>query len=97
MNYYVADNLRFLTEYGPRYLTPEELRARLEERLVSYYKFLSKSALQRRGSEFWEYHSKALEQSGQPLSRMRLATAVAGQVLDKLLNPKRTIENLLAS
>jgi len=96
MNYYVAENLRYLMEYGPRYLTEAELQRRLNQRLVNYYKFLSKSWLQRRDKAFWDYHKQSLEGSGQPLDWLRLARAVVAQILNKLLNPKQTIENLLA-
>lgn len=95
-NYYAADNLRFLVEFGPRYLSEDEIRQRLEQRLKSYYQFLGKAWLQRRGKEFWDYHESALQGCGRPLERTRLALSALDHVLNKILNPRQTIENLFA-
>jgi hypothetical protein len=96
INYYVAENLRYLTEFGRKYLTEAEIQQRLDQRLKNYYAFLSKSYLKGQGKEFWDYHKESLKGSGQPLSRLRLARAVIQQILNKLLNPKQTLENLFS-
>jgi hypothetical protein len=95
INYYIAENLRYLVEYGPRYLDAGSLRRRVRERLGGYYRFLAKSVLRRRDKEFWEYHEAQLRQAGYPLSRARLTRAIVTFLLDKALSPKETIEGLL--
>jgi glycosyltransferase involved in cell wall biosynthesis len=95
VNYYVAEGLSYLAEYGPRYLSERELPSRINQHLNNYYRFLGKSLLKRRNKEFWDYHKGQMHQSGYPLSHVRVATAALAQIFDKLLNPKRTIENLL--
>jgi len=95
LNFYIAENLLYLTEYGPRYLSEQELQKRLRKRLVNYYKFLGKSFFQGRNKEFWAYHKRQLQKAGHPLDRVTLTKAVIAQILDKILNPKQTIEGLL--
>lgn len=97
MNRYIAEVLRNLVTYGPRYLTREELEARIHEHLGIYRKFLGKSFLKGRDQEFWDYHRQQLAEAGYPLTSATMVRAVAGYVLDLVLNPKDTIERLLAS
>jgi glycosyltransferase involved in cell wall biosynthesis len=94
MNCYVPDNLLYLVEYGRKYLTEEEFQNRLRQRLKNYYNFLAKSWLQGRDKEFWEYHKLQLTAAGCPLNRLVLVRAVLDFALNKVLNPKQTIENL---
>jgi glycosyltransferase involved in cell wall biosynthesis len=95
-NSYIAEHLRYLAEYGSRYLSEPELRNRIRAHLATYYKFLGKSLLRGRGKEFWDYHKDQLKAAGYPLNRVALANAVILHVLDKALNPKRTLEGLFA-
>jgi glycosyltransferase involved in cell wall biosynthesis len=95
INRYIAEHLRYLVEYGPKYLSSEELENRLAEHMATYYKFLSKNIFRCRNKEFWEYHQNQLAERGYPLNRLTLAKTMLLQILDALLNPKRTIEGLL--
>ncbi len=95
-NYYIAEHLRYLVEYGPRYLSKMELEKRMREHLTTYYKFLGKNIFRGRGEEFWDYHKGQLKEWGYPLNRARLMKTVFLQILNALLNPKQTIEGMLA-
>ncbi len=95
-NYYIAEHLRYLVEYGPGYLSKKELEKRIREHISIYYKFLAKSVFRGRNKEFWEYHKSELKQWGYPLSTARLIKIAFFQMLDALLNPKQTIETILA-
>lgn len=92
MNTYALANLHDLTTYGPRYLTHPEYTRRVEEKLDQYYSFLGRSVLQRRDAAFWQLHRKGMAELGFPFSRWRLARATAHVILDRALNPKRTLE-----
>ena len=96
-NSYESSRLSDLIEYGPSYLTSEELAERKKEILVSYYTFLGISAFHLRDKAFWDYHKQRLHECGQQLSKIRLMGAVVAKGLDLLLNPKRTTEKLLRS
>ncbi|MGB8030153.1 MAG: glycosyltransferase family 2 protein [Terracidiphilus sp.] len=95
LNSYYSSWLGDLLEYGPYYLTREELDRRANEKLREYYGFLTESVFRRRGKEFWIYHKARLAECGHPLSYARLARGVSLKILDLLLNPKRTIESVL--
>jgi glycosyltransferase involved in cell wall biosynthesis len=84
-----------LLKFGPSCLTAEELERRVEEHLDDYYRFLAGEAFHRRGADFWIFHADRMRKAGRPLSRARVARGMAAQILDWLLNPKRTAERLV--
>lgn len=84
--------LDFLAEFGPIFLTHEELKHRKEELLRDYYKFLALGFFNFRNKEFWNYHRRRLEHLGYPFYSIGLANAFCMKLLDLLLNPKQTIE-----
>jgi glycosyltransferase involved in cell wall biosynthesis len=94
-NSYESSRLSDLREYGPSYLTPDELKVRQAEILAAYYEFLGVSVFHFRGKAFWDYHKRRFRECGSGFSRIRLAGAVAAKGVDLLLNPKQTVEKLL--
>lgn len=94
-NTYALGNLRALIRYGPVYLSSAEYEQCLRLSLDEYYDFLGFSVLHRRGQKFWDYHRDGLKRLGYRLSEVRLARVVCAIVLDRVLNPKRTIEGRL--
>jgi len=80
-------NLAILDRYGPVFLTPAEHARRRAERLQEYYRGLARGLLRRREPEFWAYHRRALAAAGAPLSRWRLARAVAAQAAAAVVQP----------
>jgi len=95
-NAYLSAAIDDCQKYGPIYLTNAERERRVRDLLESYYRYLSISALKRRKREFWKYHSTRLRELGFPLDRMRLARGVSSKVVDLLLNPKGTIQFMVA-
>jgi hypothetical protein len=79
--------LHLLTTYGAAYLTPEEVRARLDDHMSKYYRLLGKSVLLRRGENFWNYHRVQLAASGRPLSKVRVALGMLGYFAHRLARP----------
>jgi glycosyltransferase involved in cell wall biosynthesis len=94
LNTYIPSHLSDLINYGPHYLTAEELNRSIQQILADYYGYLAVSALQSKDKEFWSYHKLRLQELGYPLSYIRFAKALSARVLDLLLNPKKTVENL---
>jgi glycosyltransferase involved in cell wall biosynthesis len=92
---YFTHILYELVKYGPRHLSDAELSGRISEHLASYYRHLGEQVWKRRDREFWTYHRGKLSDAGHPLQPLRLTAAAAGYVLDRVLNPKRTIEGAL--
>lgn len=95
LNTYAASWLHDLAEYGPFYLTGAEIDRRAREIVGYYYNLLTAGVFQRRGSDFWEFHKRALRECGHPLSYLRLARAIGWELLSLLLNPMQTVKRLL--
>jgi len=83
-----------LVHFGPDYLTEDELATRTREATRDYYRFLARAVFEFRDRKFWDTHRARLEKLGQPLNYRILLPLVVERVLDMLLNPKRTIENI---
>ena len=89
-------SLYLLGKYGPKYLSEEEVAARVAEKLRDYYRYLAWQLFRGRDRDFWNFHRAQLAAVGHPLSGLRLAVHAALYVLDELLNPKRAVERLVA-
>jgi hypothetical protein len=87
--------LHVLLTHGRDYLTDAEFQSRLEQHLVDYYRLLSKSLLVRHDRKFWQYHKRQLD-ARLHFSCGRLAQAMFAHVCRAALNPRDTIEKLLA-
>ena len=95
LNTYLPGVLLELVRYGPKYLTPAELEARIRAHLRDYYRYLGKQVYRRRGRDLWRYHRDKLADLGFPLRRTRVTAAALGIAVDALLNPKATAEAAL--
>jgi glycosyltransferase involved in cell wall biosynthesis len=97
MNTNLAGRFHEVVTYGLDYLSKEEFEGVRNQKLFEYYKFLAKSfLLGRRDKEFWSYHKRKMIEAEAKFSRTRLARAILVEFADAALNPKRTIERLLA-
>ncbi|MDH5740665.1 MAG: glycosyltransferase [Nitrospira sp.] len=94
-NTHLPNYIDRLLKFGPAVLNQEELHGRLTHYLSKYYDYLALSVFMRREKEFWAFHREKMKDIGQPLSLLKLGTAVCVKVMDCLLNPKRTVEGLL--
>jgi glycosyltransferase involved in cell wall biosynthesis len=95
INYYIAEQLRYLVEYGPKYFNKAELENQIAEHMAAYYRFLGRNVFRGKNEEFWEYHKNQLKQFGYPLNKLTLTKAVFKRILNALLNPKQTIDGFL--
>jgi glycosyltransferase involved in cell wall biosynthesis len=95
LNPYAASNVEELVRFGPACMSPDEYRGRLARELGDYYAFLAEVRVKGLGADVWAYHDDRMKKLGMPISKARLARAIAAAVLDRLLNPKRTLEGLL--
>lgn len=90
LNTYLPSYVHGVLRYGPTYLSPEEVRARLRELLRDYYRFLARAALEMRPASFWAFHRARLRELGYPLSFTRLLGAILLLVFELVLNPLDT-------
>ena len=93
---YAASHLLDVGEYGPLYLTAEELTKRLGELQRQYYRLLALGIVNFKGKRFWRYHWAVLRACGARASHIHLAAAVFMKICDLLFNPKLTIEKLVS-
>ena len=96
LNTYLPGQLACLRKYGPIYLDPEEYKQCLEKLHSRYDRFLIDSLSQKRDERFWDYHKKALEAVGRPLSRSRLLKTVLSEARDQLLRVIQTFRSAVA-
>lgn len=94
LNSYESSRLNDLLNYGPSYLSTDEMNTRSKEILAKYYWFLGVSVFHFRDKNFWNYHKERLSEAGFRLSYLRVARAAGKKFLDLLLNPKQTVEKV---
>jgi glycosyltransferase involved in cell wall biosynthesis len=90
----LLDRLLQLQKFGPLYLEPGELLACLNDRKVSYYRFLARRFLAGNSGEFWQYHNSGLRSGDQRIEKLRLFKHVCLELLRLLANPGSTISLL---
>ena len=95
LNTLLTGRLNDLVIHGPDYLTSEEFETCLDRKMSEYYVFLARNLVQRRDQRFWEYHRRKLTDLGVGFDRVRLAKVTLAKMVSALLNPKRTVEELL--
>lgn len=79
---YAAGELAYiegLLEYGPRYLSDNELRNRLDEVFAQYYRGLGGALLKLKGNEFWNRQKSRLSEMGYRLIWPRVGLAAIAE------------------
>lgn len=94
-NTYILARVKMAAKYGPVYLNADDCKKRIDELMRTYYRSLAQSLFLFKGKAFWEYHKKELAESGYPLSLPRLTRAFIYELIDLLLNPKKTAEKII--
>jgi glycosyltransferase involved in cell wall biosynthesis len=84
LNTAAASMLHELITYGLYYLTAEEYMTCRKTTVSKYYEFLTTSFLERRNSEFWDYHKSKLLEDGIEFRYSRLAYSLAKRILRRL-------------
>src|SRR4029077_184371 len=79
--------LDLVDQYGPFYLTEDELLKRREEAVAAYYVMLGRAALKMAGRAFWQFHKRKLDELGYPLNRRRLLAEVITKASQELRRP----------
>jgi glycosyltransferase involved in cell wall biosynthesis len=65
----LLDRLLQLYKFGPLYLERSELVRCLDDRKLSYYRFLARRFLAGNSVEFWQYHRSGLRSGGQRIEK----------------------------
>ena len=94
INRYSSAELNDIIQYGPFYLSTEELQRVLKKTLNVYYQFLGVNMFRFRGREFWNYHSSRLEELGHPITIPKLLKGVFIKFLREAINPEHAVRKI---
>jgi glycosyltransferase involved in cell wall biosynthesis len=94
LNRYASAYLNDLIQYGPAYLSKEELERRLREELDDYHRFLSVNIHRFRDKKFWGYHKNRLEELGYPIRPSILLRAAVASAFREIRNPEQAMRKL---
>jgi glycosyltransferase involved in cell wall biosynthesis len=84
-----------LVRFGEDLLTPDEYRRTINVRKRAYFERIGRAALGGRSQRYWDVHRAVFRFLGKELSLRTLVVLAAMSAMDRLFNPKRTIERLL--
>jgi glycosyltransferase involved in cell wall biosynthesis len=78
-----------IAQYGPTFLTPDELAEVWKQRERHYRRFLAEAWLERRDEGFWKFHREGLATVGDTIDRAALVRDAARVALGYALSPAR--------
>lgn len=84
-----------VNKYGRIYLSDEEYKDCLRKITRNYFGFLAASVFELKSKYFWQYHKKELEGIGKRVYSIQLAKYVLWELIDIILNPKKTIGRMM--
>jgi len=76
-----------LLEYGPRFLTADELKTRQAEVLGEYHRWLAGCLLKMEGRAFWKFHSARMKQLGCPIDWRKVLAGTVQEIWSELSKP----------
>jgi len=91
---YPLRKLVSLVKFGKSFLSEEEYFLTYGRMKENYYRFLAAKYFTNRENRFWEFHENALEQVKLKIEKGTLYKYAAIVLLDKILNPKKTFEDI---
>ena len=86
--------LEIVLEYGPIYLTAEELEILKGERFAWYYRLLGGCVLKLKGREFWQYHASRMKELGYPIAWRKVIKGTIDEIADEIQNPRVAFQKL---
>ena len=87
------DRYILVQRYASVFLDVGEAEALKRRAKWEYYRVLARAALRRRGSAFWQYHSKGLKTLGQTFEWPYLGIQIVRQALWMAANPGTTLQS----
>jgi glycosyltransferase involved in cell wall biosynthesis len=75
----LAINFEMLLDYGPDFLTEDELSSQIQSQLKHYYVKLAESVFEWRSEDFWRFHKNELRRMHYPLSTRKLVSAALAE------------------
>jgi glycosyltransferase involved in cell wall biosynthesis len=88
--------LETLLDYGPFYLTEQELTRRKAEVLKGYYRYLGGCFLKLKSREFWRFQSSRMRELGLALDWSRVAGAAVKETFVEVKHPVNAFRKFMA-
>lgn len=79
--------IRDLLEYGPIYLTGQEIELPLRRAIDQYYELIVEGLFHFEGREFWDYHRQKFREFGIPFFGFKLFKSIIIKLSDLIFNP----------
>lgn len=93
---YLLDRIRILRDFGPAFMTNQEIDTRMEQMLDEYYSTVLTPALfNRRPADFWKLHRERLDELGLSVICPRMFRTTTAKILTLALNPQQTLAKIL--
>jgi hypothetical protein len=93
------DRLQMVAQYGPHYLSPDELARTLKSAGRWHYSVLAQGLLadplRKSSQDFWAYHQRGLDKIGKRVEPAALALAVGRLCVRSLMTPLQTARQLV--
>lgn len=87
--------LLFARQFGPTFFSGSELNQLIRDTTDRYGEFLAASVFEFKGSSFWDFHRRGLQSAGYSFRSIGLAKYVLLELLDIILNPKKTAGRMI--
>jgi glycosyltransferase involved in cell wall biosynthesis len=95
INRFLSASLNDLLCYGPKLLTPVEMKLQLKKVLRGYHRYLAITFLMHsQGPEFWDYHRSRLRELGYPVGRADLVKAAFILLAEEIMNPGLAVQKI---
>lgn len=85
-------NYALVERFGPEFLSATELAGRRKVLRDLYLRALARAVPTRNNRQFWQFHREALATLGQTLPRAAIGWRFFDYLLQKILNPRQTLE-----
>ena len=89
--------LELLVQYGPTYLSPNELKMVENNLLKNHWRWLGGCLLKLKGAEVWRVQTIKLRELGYPIPWRKVFRGAVDEVLDEMHNPKVALSKLTSA
>jgi glycosyltransferase involved in cell wall biosynthesis len=92
---WLAGKMRIISKHGKKYLNNEEYNKMYKNVYEDYYSYLGWKIFTEKDNKFWEFHKTELGKINIKIKKIKLYYCAFLYLIDKILNPKRTFEEII--
>jgi hypothetical protein len=91
---FLLTDLDLLIQYGPEFLSRDEIEEQLKRRFCKYYRTMAQRFIEHREKAYWKFHQQGLKKLGYPFSFPRVLYETFHEVV---LHPKWAFKTIYQS